>query len=53
MKKIKTYETVKGCEVSSKSDPFFVPNASVKRCLYLFQCQKCGAEYELKDLAEM
>ena len=52
MEKEKSFETRNGRDFNSTSDPFFVPNASVKHYLYSFRCLECGRSYPLKDLSE-
>ena len=49
--KRKDYETVRGSELNSKTEAFFVPSAKVKHYLYFFDCENCGSEFSLKELA--
>ncbi len=53
LEKIRTCEMVKGEDLNSVSDPFFVKNARVNHYGYVFRCQGCGREFTLEELAEM
>ena len=52
MTKEKGYQTVRGADLNSKADPFFVPNARVKQYQYYFDCRKCGARFTLNELSK-
>lgn len=49
--KRKDFQTVRGSELNSKSEAFFVPSAKVKQYHYFFSCEDCGSEFSLKELA--
>lgn len=49
--KEKGYETVKGEELNTRSDPIFIQNAPIKHYLYYFICQSCGRRFSLHELA--
>ncbi len=52
LSKAKTCETVRGEDVNSSSDPFFVPSIRVNHYGYIFKCQKYGKVFTLTELAE-
>ena len=52
LSKEKTCETVRGEDVNSSSDPFFVPSIRVNHYGYIFRCQKYGKVFTLTELAE-
>ena len=45
--KRKGFETVRGSELNSNTEAFFVPSAKVKHYLYFFACEDCGSEFSL------
>ena len=51
MIKNKTYETKKGRDLNSSSDPFFVPQANIKSYKYFYTCPNCNQTYSLNELA--
>lgn len=50
--KSKGYETVEGSVFNSKTAAFFIPNSKIKHYLYFYNCEKCGAEFTLSELAK-
>lgn len=48
----KGFETVEGAVFNSKSEAFFIPNSQIKHYLYIYCCEKCGAEFKLSELAK-
>lgn len=52
LSKEKTCEMVRGEDVNSSSDPFFVQNIRVNHYGYIFRCQQCGKVFTLAELAE-
>lgn len=52
MKKSKGYEMVDGSIFNTNSVPLYIQGREVKYYHYLFNCQKCGAQHTLKELAK-
>ena len=50
MKKTKRFRTVDGAKFNTASVPLYIKGRKIKEYYYLFICDKCGSEYELKDL---
>lgn len=48
----KGYETVDGSTFNSRTESFFIPNPKVKHYVYYFNCEDCGAEFTLSELAK-
>lgn len=50
--KRKKSEIVLGENLNGRSNPFFVPNAKIRKYSFAYACKACGAEYGMPDLIE-
>lgn len=52
MKQHKCAEIADGSKYNTASVPLYIRGQEIKRYFYSYSCEKCGAEFELGELAE-